>query len=486
MQYVASQRAARMGLALHIILWSGIGAPCPASAKDALQFLQQAPPPVFRKGHTLLPLTRWGWTMREDVRVELAARWGYALEFGHADEKWFDLGDTNSVHPRLCALTASDPKRWPLAVLTRRPCLEGDFVKTLPAETWLRDANGEFLLHNGDKVWSPAAPDDVWQLVAAATAEPLREIQKRAPIAIALNGGEYGLGVFGFAPELWAKDPRVVAAKGTNDWFDYHSAAKARQEKIVSDAVKAAAPGALYFFYPTSGSPDRGIYGHYWHWVYDYRPMRVVSDLPNASLYYREHNSGWIGHRDLLTQSLNAVAQQIAAGDPLSYHWVCGGWIPDMFSEPARYTGYLKCLYTAGMVGGIAGYFRMPAGGFEGDLGDTVPSWLEQMMQLSRVHALFSHHEDFLRHGDLLPGPDRHRWSQDLPACEFPTGDPAVRVLARKHRQRATWLITAWAADGPDREVAVEIPELGPIQLTARAAGSVYVATPGQPPELKE
>lgn len=98
-------------------------------------------------------------------------------------------------------------------------------------------------------------------------------------------------------------------------------------------------------------------------------------------------------------------------------------------------------------------------------------------MVLSYVHALFSHLEDYLRNGFLLPGPNKHKWSTDLPAYEFPTGDPYLRVLARKHSKKNQWLITAWAMDGKERECIVEIPEIGKIELMARGCGSVYTAS---------
>jgi hypothetical protein len=90
--------------------------------------------------------------------------------------------------------------------------------------------------------------------------------------------------------------------------------------------------------------------------------------------------------------------------------------------------------------------------------------------------------DDFIREGDLLAGPDIHklvkqRTGKDLPAYEFPTGDPDVRVLARKHRQRNQWLVTAWAAAGEARDVKVFIDEVGEITLNARPAGSVYRVT---------
>ena len=52
--------------------------------------------------------------------------------------------------------------------------------------------------------------------------------------------------------------------------------------------------------------------------------------------------------------------------------------------------GFLKCYYTAGMVGGVAGYFSYPPGGFEADLGDPMPSWLQQMVTLAHAQALFA------------------------------------------------------------------------------------------------
>jgi hypothetical protein len=102
---------------------------------------------------------------------------------------------------------------------------------------------------------------------------------------------------------------------------------------------------------------------------------------------------------------------------------------------------------------------------------------------LGRAHALFSHLEDFLRNGDLLPGPRKHRWSEDQPAYELPTGDSEARVLARRHRAKREWLVTAWAAGGDDRDVTVAIPDLGAVTLRARACASVYRASQvdGQP-----
>ena len=453
-------------------------------AATPLDVLRAQPKPHFRAAHTLPPLTRWGWVLPFDVRVELAERWGYALEMAEVNAALVEkLDDPQSIPSRLCSLAASDPKRYPLAVLVHRACGDKKFIASLPPETWCRDAEGKPLEAGSWKAWSPEAPDAVFEKAGAVSAGYVRKVLAKAPIAILLNGGEYALTVYGHAGKIWQQDPRIVKAKGERSWYDYISQRKAHQERLISDAVRAVCPSRqLYIYYYTDGCPHRNRYGGWWTWAVDYKHMQVVSDLPSGSNYYNHYNSGWTGNSDLLTQTLNSVAQQIAEGDPLSYNWVNGGWTrPKLaeraFSDAEHYMGYLKCTYAAGMIGGIAGYFAYPKGGFGADIPGEPPSWLAQMLVLARVHALFSHLEDFLRKGDLLAGPLKHRWSKDLPAYELPTGDPDARVIVRKHREREAWLIAAWAAGGDDRDVEADIPGLGKVSLHARACGSVYTAT---------
>jgi len=474
--------APRLSFVCAILSASAVGLCGVASAATPLDHLRAAPKPRFREGHTLPPLTRWGWMMSYDVRVELAEHWGYALELGEANAGLVkQLEDAKSIPSKLCALTASDPKRYPLFVMAARPCHGKEFIQACPPETWTCDAQGN---PAKGQIWSPEAPTSVFQRAGELVAEPLRKILEKAPIAVIINGGEYALSVAGHHAKFWGQDPRIVKAKGEKGWFDYISESRVRQEMPITDAVRKACPNrSLYIWYYVEGCPHRHSGETGWQaWAWDYKAMKPVSDLPSGSIYFNHFNSGWTGKDDMLSQALNSVAQQTAEGQPLSYNWVCGGWTRDKmgeqaFSDVAHYTGFLKCWYTAGMVGAVAGYFAYPKGGFEGDAGPEPPSWLAQMMALGHVHALFSQVEDFLRNGDLLPGPDKHRWSKDLPAYEFPTGDPDARVLARKHRARDEWLLTAWAGGGPDREIAATIPGLGEVRLSARACGTVYRAT---------
>ncbi len=451
--------------------------PLPIESKTAQQFLAEAVKPRFNPGHKLPPLTHWGWPMPFDIQVPLCEDWGYALEFGAANWSTVNnLDNTNSVESKICALTASAPHRYPLFVYLHRPFLESAFVEALPEATWCHDAGGGLITM---KTYSPEMPDSNYSQAGSESATSLTRILQVCPISIILNGGEYGLDVYGWAGSTWIHDPIVVNAKGGQPWFDYLSARKTHLEQFVTDAVRAAVPNRdLYLFYPTEGPGERNLHEFWWWWGWDYAQFRTVSDLPSNSRYYGQRGT-WTSDIDMLSQVLNSTAQEIAAGDPLSYNWVCGGLYTNSVSDDAHYMGFLKCWYTAGMIGGIAGDFNYPPGGYGAELGTNMPCWLSNMVVLGHTHALFSYLEEYLRKGYLLPGPNRHRWSTDLPAYEFPAGDPQARVLVRKHRNRTEWIITAWAAGGSDRMVTAMVPELGAVNVLARSCGSVYFALPG-------
>lgn len=463
------------------------------------EYLSALSAPKFRAGHGLPPLTRFGWTLPFDARIVLAERFGYALEFGgyaDAEKVRAQLANPDSEASKLVALCASDPKRYPLAVICSRQLPKG-----AEWDVWTRDAEGRLLdakalsldgteWNPGMKtVYSPLAGDEYWRQAGELRAEGLRLIRQKCPIAIVLNGGEYGLGVLGFAQQVWEKDPRIVAAKGDRPWFDYISERKAHFETLIAERVRAAAPDRLFYIYYTAGGgTHRNVIDHWRQWCHGWEWMKGVSDLPSNEAYYRHFNDGWSGKHDMLTLALNAAAREIADGKPLSYNWLCAGWErPDRddggFGDLDRYRGFLRCYYTAGMIGGNAGYYAYPKGGFGAKFpADQPPHWLRQMVVLAEVHAQFSHLEEYLREGDLLPGPDRHRISPELPAYELPTGEPNVRVLARKHRRRDEWLLVAWAAAGEARRVEVDVAGLGRVELEATPDARLYLArNPGFP-----
>jgi hypothetical protein len=486
-------------------------------AETPAGYLQKQRLPAFKEGHGLPRLTRFGWTLPFEARVELARHWGYALELGgYTTEKVVQrLEDPESIEARLVELAKSEPETFPLQAILSRKLPTGDVeaiaeppsvAETEPADqqspdntnenahferhgvnapgdAWTRNAEGELV--EGKRVWSPEAPRDIVQGAADLRAEPLREFARRAPIAVVLNGGEYALGVIGFSKKHWEQDPRIEAARSETPWFEYISQRKAHMELEIADAVRKAAPDRqLYIYYTAGGGTHRNRWGGWSAWAHGFTWMQHVSDLPSNEFYYRHFNSGWSGKMSMLTQALNAKGRELEYDKPLNYNWLCAGWPRGKEGEDPskglgdldRYVGFLKCLYTAGMLGGNAGYYAYPKGGFKAEFpDDEPPHWLRQMIVLARAHALFSHLEDYLRNGDLLPGPNMHVWSKSQPAYEMSTGDEDVRVVARKHRRRKEWLVTAWAAADDARDVTVEIGELGQVQLHARSAGSIYI-----------
>lgn len=465
-----------------------------------LTWLKAQKAPDFTPGNTLPPLTRWGWSMPFDVAKELADRWGYAVEFaGYVSKIVAEnaLANPKSRNGQCLALVAGNPQKYKLGVL-----LDRQFPQNMPPEAYLRNAKGDFILDkHKHRILSPEMPESVLRQSGQISAAGLALLRTRCPITIIQNGGEYGLNVLGFVRKYFEQAPSVVKAKGDLSWYAYLSRQKAREQKIIADAVRAVTPGRQYYIFYTcgGGTHRRGTIKTYRNnWGWDYADMRVVADIATNEYYYHDFNSGWIGRDNMLTQALGAKGYELRFGIKNSYDYLCAGykqnakaskppvWDPTRpidnnapkFGDLRLYEGFLKCLYTEGMIGGVAGYFTYPKGGFDATFSpEKPPQFLMQMVILSRVHALFSHLEAFLRQGTLLPGPNQHAYATDQPAYEFPTGTATKRVLARKMPDQPKWLITAWASSGIDGPVTVTIPKLGSVSLQARAIGSVYTAT---------
>ena len=508
------------------------------------QWLASQPKPNFAPGTHLPLLSTWAWPYSYALRVEMATNWGYALAFntynsldGGGLQK--DLTNPSSVGYQVIALCSNYPGKFALQV-----DLDRDFPTNVSNGFYVTNADGWFV-DNNTNTWqsltntqyhaiiSPEGPDSDWTNATERWVAPLRTLQSNAPIAIVLNGGEYGLGVSGQDNSAWQFDPRVQAARATNGLSLnlYISERKAHQLGFLTAAIQSALPGRqAYVFYGGNGNEASRFaqpgYGQWedtwnnWGWASGVIPnssypsgpyqgsptnapiVQVINtntDLPSWQDYYANANSWsnapgaqWNQISDLLTIHLNAVGFDIRLGYTNSYNWVCGGWSTtstNALADIPHYMGFLKCLYTSGMVGGVAGYFSYPTGGGNPLFGgpgfdasfpsNSPPHWLLQIVALSQVHALFSHLEGYLYNGALLSGPQPHVMSLDQPAYEFTNNaaDATARVLARRMNGTNLWLVTAWAAAGPDRTVTVTIPPLGSVSVLARACGSVYQAT---------
>ena len=471
-------------------------------AMTPAEWLRTQPQPNFQEGHRLPRLTRFGGALPLDARKELAAHWNYTVEFGSVsggacyitEEVVARLNDRRSDEAQMAAWALADPRTYPLSVICNR-----SLPTRLPPETWTHDAAGNQIQAEAGHEWhpgvntlfSPEAPDEVWQAAGDLRAGPLRALVARGlPIAIVLNGGEYGIGLPGAMQKFWEQDPAIVAAKGERTWAEYGAQRKGRSEKIIAESMRAAVPKrGFYIYYTAGGGTLRNKFPGVEDWSVDFDSIKDASDLPSNELYHHYFNDGFTGTFDMLTLALNAVAKEISAGRTHSYNWVSGGWndpgreAPPTLAGPAeqapipRWTGFLTCCFTAGMMGCNAGYYADPPGGYAAAFApENPPHWLRQLSAVAHAQARMSHVEDLLREGDLLPGPDRHRISRADSAYEFPTGDPTARVLVRRHSQRPEWLLTAWAAAGEAREVTVTVPDLGEVQLLAMPEAAVYRA----------
>jgi hypothetical protein len=467
-------------------------------------------PPRFNPNTKLPPLTiYWPYFDSLELATEMAERWDFCLEFrGYATAaavRQMLAAGPQDRRAQGIALRQADAKRYPMQATLNREYVDGDghSAEGLPAETWLHDDRGELVL--GQKIWSPEASKVAIQKMVQARVNGLQSLREAgvSKLAVMLNGAEYGFaGSAGGQEAIGMLDPKVRAMRGSIPWDRYVQQAFVRQEQPIAGAARAAIPHGLYIYYGTSGRRDRG--GRWSNDPGGYGPgfpyTMGITDLPSQELYYMAGwGSGGYGFGggfiyggavswDMLSERLNSVAQNIVYGKPLSYDWLSAGCSDTaIHSGFYNYEGFLKCLYASGMIGEVVQDYASELGcGWNPQRPDPKfapgqePKWIRFYLLSSRVHALFSHVDNFLFDGDLLPGNGRGAMSFDLPAYEFRTpNDPNFRVLVRKLRGEDEWLITTWLSlDTPDEVVTrkenLEIPGIGGITLAARTCGTVY------------
>lgn len=461
-------------------------------ASTALQFLNAATKPVFKVNHTLLPLTRWAWPLSYDLNVAMATDWGYALDISlEGTGSTFD-NPSNTIR-RLADLAAANPGVYKVSSNVYRVLTDATFKAACPEATWCHDEFDVRLQASGVDVFSPIGPSSVYDDAADAAATLISKIVAVCPVDIILHGGEDGMQVPGNSAGAFEADPDVMAellelgAESDETWDEFLSNAKATQVIPTRNAcVAATGDENCPFIYYVTGDQREGISDSHWYWAWDHTWMKDTSTHTSFQSYFYYDGlwlwGGNINSPDLLSMVLDGTAQGIDEGNPLTYQWVSAGWsglYPERVSPDDTYMGFLKCLYAAGSVGAVSGYFRYMD--FSNGTWATAPDWVRQIMILSHVHAAFSHLEDFLYDGDLLVGDGNHVYLTDLPSYEFDTDDSGTRVLVRKRTSTNEWLICAWAADGEDRNVTVTVPTLGEITVEARAVGSLYYAKNSDP-----
>ncbi|RCJ23230.1 hypothetical protein A6S26_01340 [Nostoc sp. ATCC 43529] len=506
--------ALSFAITLGMVVNTPIYAQTLTSQSTPLDHLKAAPRPVFKKGNTLLPLGQAHCGLSKETYIELANYWGYGLPIQNAD---------------LAKVAQANPGRYHLVagvgeVYRFYDNYDGRYpeLPKLPPNTWLRDTNGKIILSGGRPIVSPAAPNEAFQIIGDHYGKSIRQLEITAGQAIKLiqNQGESGLWVVleNDPAQLYGQDPQVKADfnnSGLNDWFAYISRNKARQEGALKQKLFSNLQGnPTYSWYQEQYGTERGRWAGWPWYIFKYEQFidsfgkTIVSDYTAPEMYYSFHNSGWTGIDynsavawDALTQALNNISGAISLKQKFTYPWVSMGWegyTGQPISSPDTFMGMMKAYYTAGAIGSVGGYFvcggpLWEALNYNKPIGATTPTLIKQLTIQGHAHALFSHLEEYLRKGDLLPGPNLHPYQSStkvLPAMEFPAEGqtqqvqsrwglvtiPTARVLARKISGQDRWLVTAWANVGSDRDIKVKIDnKLGTLTLRARKAGSVYV-----------
>lgn len=489
------------------------------------QWLKNQPAPVAKPNHKLDRLTIYFATTDQeyDISLDLFDRWGYALNVGYGANHEAIIADAKSTTPvliagRLLKLAINDPNKYPVAMgVSQIWYVDEPFTQNtrILKEAYLRNAAGDVI--GG---WSPEATPYAMGISVDYKCSPLAAMQALGiNITNIYDGGERGLHVAGETPDAdFGRDPRVVAARGSEDWVNYISRKKGEHTRLTYQRIKEISPNrSTYVYYPISGTPYSAIPGARVY-GYNYDQMRNSQDVPNGSVYWRDvavtaagmGNPGITDrlYLDQFSHFLEAVAEQIVVyGQTLTYNFVSAGLISgDSPNKPANYyflpipsyKGFLKCMYATGQKGAIAGYFsedcRPGHPTYPAYDVNKPPHWLLQEMALGEVHARFSWLDDYIFDGDLLPGVGAGRIKKQLPPFEFAAtrkaGDfyapiPEVRVIVRKRKLQDSWLVVLWSPEvgspttavttGLDQLVYVNtIPGLPPIQFVAGGEGSIY------------
>lgn len=431
------------------------------------QWLEQNTLPVFNPKHTLPNLGQmFPGNINIESRLALATNYGYGIRLSRSKER------ANEV--KLANLCVTNPKLYKVALFFSN--MDG-----ITKRTEYKWPEGTFL--PGTKVFSPEMPDAAWDNMIDYVMKMMDvQLGDLPPSCVGSieNWTEYGIHIPKSYAEMGETNPVLLKAKGNRTWYEYISCRKAYYEKRMRDAIKAKYPNALYTAYTFAGMEEEKdrMYG------FDYKYMKDGVDLASPEIYYNYFNTGFQGKADIFSELTHARFYEITNGSPYYYAWLSAGFVREiskyqgavkqgMYSPMDKWMGFLKINYTAGMVGGVTtGEFdqvdsdkQYPA--------NNPPAWIEQMAVLGHAHALFSWLEPVLRNSDLLEGPYKHKWSPTQPAYEF-TQDNS-KVMARKTKDKNQWLVTAWAMDGVERNVTVNIPVLGTYTILARSCGTVYL-----------
>ena len=152
----------------------------PVRAMTADQMLNAVPAPNFKPGNTLPRLTQATWDLDYNTCVALANQWGYCLIFQGAAS---DLANPSSLASQLCALSAANPRQYPLSVYVPQPFQDDNFLSTLPESAWTHEPDGTRVTG----LLSPLCPDSAYQAAGTIVSTTLSRRSSSMPRSISFS-----------------------------------------------------------------------------------------------------------------------------------------------------------------------------------------------------------------------------------------------------------------------------------------------------------
>jgi hypothetical protein len=526
----------------------------PSTLVDHLNAL---PSPVFRRGHRLPPLSFGGFPHLA-FNFVCAEKYRFALHIGGPVPFWADLAERYRDRPaEIIEAAAADPETYRISMNLLG--YDGFYDCERQARIRARHPSIAMHRSDGS-VWgdpagcyafSPLGTAEAWVDFAndARIPEYTRAIGDAAAshgarISVVNDLGEWGIDFPNIGEARWSDPTFEMWETSANFWQDaairaawgplpssesygraiieraHHGVSEGKgvaQGAITGLFVDALGEDVLYTHYLAGPAPHTGRFAEWGQVAWDHAKLRAhganhPDDVYSQGMYYGDNNEGGLGvmwtasdpggarSNDHFTHALASAANAIAAGSPHGYLWISprGRRAPD-FVDPEEIFGFLKAYYALSMIGGPFFFEQFDYAETNPDQTTgvaTMPRWMETIVAMGEVHALYSHFDDDLLDGRALVNAhgDKHRfqrWTEpfDLyeqyaypPGAEFrgpndasPTVDSTVRVVARANAAGDAWLVAGWAAAGPEREVDVELPApLGRTRLSFRRSGNVY------------
>jgi hypothetical protein len=355
----------------------------------------------------------------------------------------------------------------------------------LPAEYFMRDSKGKFILRNNRKIHSPLMPLDIVEkdaMLSANYIKALMKFLKREPALINENGELFGHTI---KEELLQQDPLVwkdfkrskLSAAAYSGRFQFSQ--DALYKKTILEA--AGFKNTRFSFYNLSAAQAA-----YWPAYAQRRTLNKWSDssfLPSPDFYPSSPETWW--QADGARNGFGIIAEgrkkEIELGDRSFAPFVSAGWSAEETTiRPAQWLALTKAMVLLGADFFYVGYFNITGKGgkWPNGAGPNDPrGYIYQAAMPVYAQALRSWAPDFFSKGNLL---DPKQYSDPRFAFRFKGNADNELILVRKYQQ--SYLIYGSIQPSSNQPGNVPAQVITSIELDGqtvrfpiRRQGSIYI-----------